>query len=441
MHVKGMEPMHDFIGRQVIYDFPFYEYIVAKLALFTHAGSLVVVRYVNLVFWVMMMVAGGFIAEGYAAGNRFYFWALATVSPLFLHYFATPMPDVMALALSAAALAMLLDPNEDTRLHLAWPALLLVIAALIKSPVPYVLLVYYFVRRTLNRHEGGDAPFSARNRVIYAVALIGAVGAELFRRYYMGTNVDGFAQTPSWYFGTLELRASAEFWRVIWLRLAEAQPYAPMAYLLVIVMVVYAVRHGKGALRVLAPFVVAFLAGWLTFSNVYVMHAYYQLPVTFLLFIAAAVSIGALVNRAEEKTAAKGKSDFSWRMATISLILGATPVLMIFGDKMSIYQSIGIADSARFAFLNFDHFLWVDDEDEGPAVGGVVGTPFTWVTTQEFEQNCERYVNENRAIMVKMLSECLIRNRHRASTYIEDGGFQVFVRAAPTSAAQGGNTP
>lgn len=430
---KGMAPLHDFAGVKTIYDIPIYEYIVARLAQLVDTDVLIAARYVNLVSWIVLAVSGAHIAERLFAGSRVFFWMLAATSPLFLHYFATPLPDVMATSLSAAAVALLLDERFNNLRGTLAAVLLLIIAALIKSPVPFAFVVFYAFTALLNRPSTVDGILSRRNLAVYAISAIAAVSAELIRRQFLGTNVGGFAQDPSWYFGTLSMRLSADFWLTILRRLVHDYSHPLLVLFIILATIFFIDKKGRAGFRQVAPGYIAFATGWLTFANVFTEHNYYQIPVTALLFISASIVLAHAVQELEPRVSQLSTrlGGVPLRHAVILFMAAVAPILMIYGYQLSNYRAPNFFESAKYLLRDSRHLLWVGDEDVGPIPGGMTATPFTRIPAAEFEANCDRLVAENTAIIVKGESACLGRYRHQATSFINDSRFLIYIRNNP----------
>lgn len=412
---KDYRPLEDFRGHTAIYDIPIYAFVVSKLALVTGAEPLVAAKCFNLGWFLLLLWGGHSIAEGLKSGSGVYLVFLLCTSRVFLHYFSAPMPDDMALALAVGASAILLKA-EQARATLVGSVLFFV-AALIKSPIPFVFVVFFATQSLLNRGGRQVAYANAKMLIPLVVALVGALLAEQIRKYVLGTDVGGFAQDPTWYFGTLHQRLSPEFWLKIPERFVKSNPLVvafalPAAY--------YCLRTAPKEYAALG---VAFLAGWLVFANVYFIHDYYEIPVDVVAYVLLAV--GAQATYAEFVDVRWAESALQVRnigLAAIALLC------VIYMPKLSNLSTVSIYDSVTFALRDERSFLWVDDGYDGPAIGGHVGTKFEQMSHAALERNCAGVVAANRAILVNGRSDCLAANKASASTYIEDGGFQFYLR-------------
>ena len=110
---KGFTPFDLFTltwreGR-FVFDMPLYQYLVAKASLLAGSDPLVMTRYVNLALWLLTAFAGYWFSKALSAtataGVAFIF--LFSTSPLILHFYSAPMPDLLAIALAMTGIALL----------------------------------------------------------------------------------------------------------------------------------------------------------------------------------------------------------------------------------------------------------------------------------------------------------------------------------------------
>lgn len=431
-HFKGMAPLSDFFGRTALYDIPIYQYLTAKLAVIFSTDPLVTSKYFNLLFWFTLLVSGGLIADKLHKHSAFFFWIVASTSPILLHYYATPLPDIMALSLSSLAIAILLYKIDHECQYTLAAICLLVISALIKSPIPFVFLVFYATYLVLSPGQPKSTQRLFRVGLVFMLSLAAAVLAESLRKRILGVDVDGFAQDPAWYFGTIEQRLSKPFWQAILTRTGGTASFSYLAYALLIAIVWHAVIAKKRALNTLAPCILAFFSGWLVFANVYYIHDYYELPVSIMLFIAGSISIAVLLDSIDQRqwlTAVGLRSCSAYELACYASLLLA-PLVMLHGYKMSQYKAESIQASARFALRHQNSFIWIGpagNDDRNPSIGGLLKTPFTPLSAQELEAQCDELLRRHAAVVVTGQSACLRRHKSSATTYIEDDGLQIYV--------------
>jgi hypothetical protein len=433
MGAKGITPMTNFFGQTRIYDLPIYEYIVAKISLLTVSHPLVVCKYVNIGFWLLLLISGGLIVEYFNPGANIFLWCLLTTSPLFLHYYATPVPDIMALSVSALGLALILRAGETETWQHTVVIAAFSFASLIKSPIPFVFLIFYGTYLVLHWPNKTTPRFLCVSGMIFLVPLIFACMAEIVRRTMLGVDVSGFAQDPNWYFGTLQQRYSGEFWLTMYVRVCESFPFHRIAFFVFPVVVVLYIAIGGSELRPLAPFVAAFFSGWLTFSNLYFIHDYYELPVTVVLFMFLSVCLRRIVVRGEMGWLGLGVAKIAGATLfdlSVIITLLATPAVMVFMNRISDYETASIYDAMSFALRASDELLFVPGSGyspQNPSIGGLTTTRITLTSLAALETNCEAILSRAEAVLVQGLSSCLRLHKVSATTYFEDLGYQLYL--------------
>ena len=429
MGIKGIMPLSDFFGKTAIYDMPIYQYLVARISDLLKAEPLVVSKYFNFLFWLILLQSGGLIADKFEKGSAVIFWILVSTSPLFLHYYATPLPDVMAVSLSVMAVAILILKNNNTKFALVAVALF-IIAALIKSPIPFVFLVFYGVYLLVFYESAHNCRrFYLINGLVFVTSLVSALTAEAIRKVILNTNVAGFSQDPVWYFGTFKNRINAELWHMVYVRITQATSFRITAIILFVTIVIYIFIQQKNAIRNLAPFIIAFFSGWLTFTNLYYVHDYYQLPSMVVFFVASSIVVHFLIKWLNDKkwvSAVKRTGCSFSEIIVIALVL-LTPFIMLKMPKISKYETENIYDSIRYALRDLKEFVWITDQLDDPIIGGLTKTKFKVVNKNDLEKNCEQILSSNTAVLINGESSCLKEHKVSATTYIEDAGYQLYV--------------
>ena len=240
---KDMQPLQVFNGGVQVFDMPVYQLLVVAITKFTHADPLVISRIVNMGFWVVLLVGGYVIAERVLAGSGLWFVALVTTSPLLLHYYSAPIPDAMCLSLSIAGAAVFLAlPGRPA---VAGASALIGVSAFMKSPIAFVVVVFLVLRVLIAADRGGRRASVLRLAPVLATALVGAAGAEQVRKAIMHTSDGGFAQDPSWYFGTLQERVSGDYWATMVGRTGEAFALGVVAIVVVAAIVAGILLAGR----------------------------------------------------------------------------------------------------------------------------------------------------------------------------------------------------
>ncbi|MFP4003110.1 MAG: hypothetical protein ACLFV8_04975 [Alphaproteobacteria bacterium] len=427
---KNFEPFDLFFsGKRAVFDLPLYQFVIAKLALIYDADPLVVTRFVNASLWAITAYAGYRLAVsmGSSVSGVVFLFSLS-VSPLILHYFSTPLPDLLVIALSLAAIA-LLEIRGTGRRPIMYAFPLLAIATLIKSPVPFIFLVFYAIcRLSADGVSLRRFPAYIRNN-LPAVVLLGilavlAVLAEQLRILLLGEGSFGFAQSPGWYFGPLALRFHPEFWHLVWTRVHEWGPFA-FGYIGTGTIAASLVLCNDRQNRILAASALgALLCGWLVFSNVYLYHNYYQIPLAIMVLLSFSKALSLLI----EKYAATIRR--TRKINIENLVLG---LLVVFASQYTMLSE-GLGDRSRTGALSGIEYalrdraviLYVADKYTGPGIGGELSTKFRRVSHREFELNCDAYLSRYSSVLSHGYSICLDQNRTQADYYVRDEDIHFF---------------
>jgi hypothetical protein len=287
------------------------------------------------------------------------------------------------------------------------------VAALVKSPIPFIVLVWLLVFAVATRRIRAESKGYVR---IAAGALVGTIAAEVTR--YIVTPPSSNTEeafSASWYFGSLSQRGSADYWTQAGRRLVDAVPGVVSGVLLLVVVVVALVVRRQAVWVPVVASSVAYLAGWLIFPNLYRFHSYYSLPGIAMLLVGAGAAVGALVRRTH--------------LIAFALVL-LVPFAAVFGTKLSPRQVANFYDAARFAFRHESVMVLVEDPqfESGPAWGGLTETRMVELTEAEFQGTCEAVLAQYRAIVTHNIGpSCLDDHRAEASTIITVPDYTVWL--------------
>ncbi len=418
-------------GERAVFDLPIYQYLVATVSHSLGKDSLVAVRYVNLFLWIITAFFGFRVCNniGYRFGGLI-FVGLFSSSPLFLHYFSVPLPDNFAIALSVMATAFLLDDNRTWHSFL-FAFSLIALASAVKSPVPFVFIVFsatYLILLTSETEKQQPVTRFQQHKYIFAF-LISCLLVVILLEYYRGLLMAaiGSKSTHSWnwYFGSIELRLSSGFWHEMSTRFNHwVPPYYLYIFLTISAISLCGERKMKNVGALISA-VFAFLAGWLIFSNVYKIHDYYQLPVAVVIFMSFSVSASHLISISIKQ---------KWLSSNMTLIFPMVLVLALLiqlnnQDSYSVKVRANFYKAVEYSLRNDNIFLLVRKISDDPTVGGLVSTKFLGISPEEFEGNCNKYLSQYRSILVESSkSECLESAKMSATSYFADDG-KVFFRA------------
>jgi 4-amino-4-deoxy-L-arabinose transferase-like glycosyltransferase len=430
---RGFQPFDLFSAREpwgekAVFDLPVYQYLIAYFSKLFNQDPLVSVRYVNLFLWMITAFFGYRLCEN--MGHRFsglIFTALFASSPLFIHYFSVPLPDNLAIALSVMATAILLRYKESW-LGFAFAFPLLVIASAIKSPVAFVFIVfltsYIFLSSSAEQYNFIYFLRKHASLIIFLICcLLATTALEIYRGRLL-SGINGQNHIWGWYFGSLPLRLSHDFWQTLINRFnLWVPPYFLYAYMAI--SVISAVKYpSMKVMAVVISALLAFFSGWLIFSNVYMIHDYYEMPVAIIMFVSVAVSASQLIERNIKN---KHLAD---KMTIIVPVL----TLMIFFYQLASQDSYSTKYRADFwktveySLRNDLVFLFVSNKEKNPAIGGRVSTKFVVIDPKEFESNCDDYIEKYSSILVDNAdSKCLESAKEFATHYFADEG-KIFIR-------------
>lgn len=432
-HTPGFQPLDLFhVGQQAVFDIPIYQAILGTLARWTHIDPLILVRYANLLCLLLTAVAGYRLCTHLIdAVAGVVFVALLSTSRLMLHYHSVPLPDNLSMALSLWGIQILWTQDRHRDWLLA--GLSLTLAALIKSPIPFVFLVYFVLLTVLSRKMSEPWRQWLWDRralaAILVMSLIAALGAEFMRKRLLETPSIASALDPRWYFGDLSLRMSAEYWERLIGRLhsASSQLLIPIFLLISVACCFSSAQHAarRTAWIVLCSAFVSYLTGWLVFANVYFMHDYYQLPVICISLMAFAVVFGAL-NQAYAGSARTDRT-IRWLLhaALILTLLGA--VLRLVYSPLSERERASFELASEFALQHVSHFVYVSDQDRDPSIGGKRSTKFIQISRQQWARDCATIMLSHPAFLLDKHSPCENELRARARQIVSSDTLTLIV--------------
>jgi len=431
---KYSDPLRGYFDNVMFYDVPIYQYIIALVANVFDVDPLVATHYINFICWIILLVSGYFYSEILHAGAGIVFAFILTTSPLLLHYHSVPLPDVFALCLSMLSLYML--ARNDRLLLSLLGSFLLLVAALIKSPIPFVFVVFYVLHSALSSGKQDIGKLARSVSLPMLFSLIGVVVSVKIRSAVLGVQLNAAVLDPL-FFGTLQQRLSFGFLEKMYIRFFDSFSFHIFAYGLFVALLCYVIAKPNHSLRLILPYVLSFLSGWLVFSNVYYFHDYYELPVMVIVFLGFSEVIARLLAfECCRKRIQCFKDHFSY-FTRIAIYLCLLSAVIVFMPKISNFNSASLYDSLRFALRSTDKLIFVtDDSRVNPAIGGLLNTKFTQIKKLEFEENCTEYISNNKAVLVTGKSLCLETLKPTASTYIEEGGLQFYLPEAPRLQAE-----
>jgi hypothetical protein len=291
--------------------------------------------------------------------------------------------------------------------------------------VAFVFISFYVTRLLLNHRVAlGRGRTSVRLAEALATSLFAVVCAEVFRWCITRNGLTG--DQLNWYFGTARDRISFDTFHQMGHYFRTAFAFTWLAVAALIVLAVYILLKRWEGVKLLLPFGVGFMSGWLVFTRLYADHDYYGLPTMFMLF--AAVSIAA-----REIGSRFSKGD-EWPTVVVISLVVAVPLLVIYGHKSSVYGVTSEGVAMRFMLRDVDNFMYVSDQSgyPSPEPGGLTGKPFTTIDPSELRSSCTDILEHAHAVVVRRKNAdtpmpCLAMARESAQSYLVGPVYQVFL--------------
>jgi hypothetical protein len=297
---EGLSPARDFLGKSTLYDIPFYQLLVASLARIGHLSPLVATRLFNAFLYVFTLLLASRFVKQFSAASGPWVCALFLISPFFAHYYTVPLPDLLGISLSLLVLLAWLEGFSLGPFFLAaWG-----VAVAIKSPVAFVFLIFAICYWLIGYLSASPRlplrEFLSLGRPIAILSLEGliiALLAEKMRSIILSGSHSGFAQDPSWYFGTIQQRVDPAIYLTAFSRhlvggFTVAIPKLLLALLILGVPALVSARLDRRIMAMWLSILPAVAIPWAVFTNLYAIHDYYQLPGQVLLVCGFAVSFG-----------------------------------------------------------------------------------------------------------------------------------------------------
>lgn len=395
---KGLTPFSDFSGRIAIYDIPLYQASAFLLSKLFGVAPLVGTRILNALIFSFTALSCFSIVRKFSASAPAWFAGIFAISPLFIHFYTTPLPDLLSIALSLFCISgAIAGRGMDIGFLVIW-----ICAVLIKSPIPFVFLVFliavYAYAATFRVAKFAQSRIMI---VIYsATGLLAAFGAERIRSAFMGKSVSGgFAQDPAWYFGNLDQRLSLGLWkRAIIRHLTNDLNTAKaglLLYIFAIVLlailgsIVCSIIYSKLVLAYYIPCLIAVVMPWLVFANVYDIHNYYQLPGQILLTGAASIGLSFVFEKwflPRHFHSSSIPGGLNWFIITL---------VAVAVSRLSFHSSLSSSSDWKGAEILFRDskqpvVVYGSIYKSDPTIGGLISSPIAFASTDDFSSMCSR---------------------------------------------------
>ncbi len=428
----GFKPLDLFeSGRQAVFDIPIYQALIGTLARLSAIDPLILTRFVNLAcLFASAWYGYRLCLQLLTAEAGIVFVLLLGTSRLFEHYHAVPLPDNLGMALSIYAVHRLIGRQTS------WPDVLmampaLVVATLIKSPVPFVFIVFMTVYWLLSARQADtpDAPTAWAPRIAVLMAcLLSAVLAEQMRRWLLGSSGVGFAQDPRWYFGALSMRLEPYFWDRVLGRLFSfsSQLFLPVM-LACVAIAASGDRIPQRIAHVLLSALAGYLAGWLVFSNVYYIHDYYTMPAALM----AIIGFAGLFAAANEKYASQAANGGGTTAA--ALLNAAVLLALLLASARLVYHPLSdrarasFTVAAQYALKDKPYFVFVRNSGYDPSLAGSMATKYLQVSPDDAARDCVTLRALHDAFLLKADHPCAQIIRDDATAVLKAPDEQILV--------------
>lgn len=441
---KGLSPLSNFFSRTAVYDIPIYQATIIGISKLSGIASSAGIKIVNSAAFVITAASIASIVRRFSLSSSSPVTALMVLSPLFIHYYTTPLPDLLSIALAIFCISGIISGlSLDIGFALLWIA-----AVLIKSPIPFVFLVFAIAMHLcLIAIKSRQLVVPRTALVFYSIAgLAGAYTAEKIRSTVMGVATSGgFALNPRFYFGDIEQRLSIGFYKLIitrhflndlnainggWIYYATA---IGLAFLLGAFF--YSVAACRLTLAYYIPCSLAIGLPWIVFANLYYKHNYYQLPGQLLLIGAMGMALSISLDRLVKSTRHWSRL----RPSHIGVALVIVTALMI--PRLSVHSNLSNNtewNTARALLRSASDpvYLYGSQNKKNPTIGGLIEHPIMHRKVDDLAVICEQQsVNDlpSKGIVLKStgdMGECQMWIKERSRSFVDEETFWMWLKGA-----------
>ena len=379
---KDMLAFSTFDYDRKVFDIPIYQLLILCISKVLGSSVLPVTRMFGAACLALSLFAVYQIFSGKDQARKFLLFSLFfCLSPYISHYYSTPHPDPFAITLCLLGLALLYSYGMKTTLALPF----FIVATLIKSPIVFVFSIFIFLNF---RKEKGIYRLGF---ILFVAALLAEICRHILNLVYIPENMRN-SFDPEWYFGSLDLRMSSEYWKTLFIRLRKGSSYAFALAFIFCLFKGKSILKGTSTTLVISAFM-CYLVPWLVFANLYKIHSYYLLPSLTLAYLAMSIVLSSLYSR----------KSF---IPIISLFL-IVSIWQIF-NKRVFFADKNLDRVSSFAYLlkNSKSLLYVksksfDPAVEGPIFAGQVATPTKYIQPKLWKKSCDFYMAKFSSIYVE----------------------------------------
>lgn len=288
------------------FEFPLYQYIVALVSQASHVSLDASGRLVSFLFLVLCLMPASAITRSLKlSDSTFYlFAALLMSSPLYLYWGRTFMIETAAVFFSIAGIKYFVDLLQN--MHPARSAVLFVLfislgilqKATTGLPV-LAVLSFVYLGALIREWRSTGTLFLARKTLLallyFGIPLLIGIAWTLYTDQVKLLNSLGASLTSGalakWNWGSLSQRLSVELYRdVIWQRMFERNLAGVLGF--AILAVALGMRASRQTKLVIVVSALLGLLPLFLFSNLHIIHSYYQTGNMVFLIYAGSVALG-----------------------------------------------------------------------------------------------------------------------------------------------------
>jgi hypothetical protein len=415
------------------FEFPTYQILAHYISLFTGISLIQTGRLLSYVFFILMLFPIRMIIVDLRL-PRFTFpitCLFAFTSSNYLYWSRSFMIETTALFFTLSAIALTLRfairPKHTT---FTIALIFAIMSGLTKSTTYLSLLVFvgFVLTHLIVFHRKNIEKIRQNILGVFCIALISAISTFSWINYsdtVKSQNLNGGALTSTalrvWNYGTLEQRFSKEFWfDLIFQRTLLGNLGAGVGLVLIILFLV--VRSDSRRKLMVSAFIIMFIIPLFLFTNLHLVHWYYQVSNLIYLFIALAIIFGSWIEKFPEK--------FS-NVSIALLLVISTLNFSVFQVKFSEYaeKEFTIQNSQILSVANFikkntstDEYVLIYGQDWSSALAFAVerktATLPSWMPTySESYTDPKRLFNQ---VYPAAVVDCLVHANEEVRPTISD---------------------
>lgn len=414
-----------FNGSPKSFDLPIYQWIIAKLTVLFSSDILVAAKVLNSVLWLLSVLPIAYFLKkksGFISG--LIFLILTTVSPLTLHFYSIILPDTLAIALCSVAIYFLLTYELNSLSLKFFSVALIGLATLIKPQITFVYWVfissylifsYYADKRYLKYNFIHLLSFIiASSLFLIFIVFI----SELFRSFSNNSSSLEILSHKKYllmYFGDLSLRFSQEMWLLMfnrfndWISFVRYTGYFWYIFAFAFILSISIVDIRKVS-PILFSSLISYIVGWLTFTKLYMLHNYYQLPSLFVFMASVSFCYGEIIKKYQFSLNKELTNKLNLLLVFASLVFSFCITLT--DSYYSLRSRTSAQTTVEFILGKYNKILIVitptknNNVPTDPSLGARYMQKFDIVLIDEFSNECLTHLKNYEAIIVYGEARC-----------------------------------